>query len=463
MGSLLRWLFRSRSVFELSNIWSIGSLVLAFYLTSFVYISLNTVMIDSAKKRLIYHEGFEEFKTAVEALRPRTSGEFLTDEQKNAGPSDAWLAFEEIPDDLEAKAYKKLAPGKKMKDRRTGGEVSSWLRFIYGLHHLEAQWKEDHLIPSEDGDRQCLPMINFFPASDSRAQLFDIALGVRVKSEAGIGLFERLGLVRSGLTEEKLGVYEYRGLQSLNGYAYALTRPVKSLSHRDCRQVRENVDAFELRMIEEMTRMQDVIWLERWGLRAFNGFIQWFVFALGLWGTLRMFIRAFQRKIILPKVLESKVRQAIAERVNSASSADGLVSAAADVELSLRTQLIDSSRAVDTWLIATIPLIGFIGTVLGMINAMELIGDVVIARPGAELVSAMGGIAGALSVAFYTTLVALIFTIPLSLIQVQVYGAESRTLAAVTNRILAKVNKDDDDDPAPPGPPPVAPPEVRAP
>ncbi len=91
---------------------------------------------------------------------------------------------------------------------------------------------------------------------------------------------------------------------------------------------------------------------------------------------------------------------------------------------------LSSTYTVLKGFIWAIPVLGFVGTVLGLSTAISSFGDVV--RKGGndpqELIAALGNVTGGLSVAFETTLIALVFALIIQLLMTVVLNREETFL-----------------------------------
>ena len=83
-----------------------------------------------------------------------------------------------------------------------------------------------------------------------------------------------------------------------------------------------------------------------------------------------------------------------------------------------RLDALARSRVLARWSITAIPALGFIGTVRGILEALAQAGDVVWAANRPERADAVGQLAGALGLAFSTTLFALLVGVVLGLLSV---------------------------------------------
>lgn len=212
----------------------------------------------------------------------------------------------------------------------------------------------------------------------------------------------------------------------LYNFAFESPGPIAILQRDECEEVREAIDGLATRVLEEMKAIRDAVPFTRWMLKAINGWIQFAIVVLGFWGAFRLIARR-------------NIRQAWWD-TDKADGVLGVHKRLGDAQTDALDDLEHASRPLDRWILDTIPLAGFLGTVYGMIAAMDRVGAVVAARPGVELDAAMSSITSALSIAFFTTLLGIVVAIPLSLAQTQCFANEKRAIdkalfAAVRRRV----------------------------
>lgn len=224
----------------------------------------------------------------------------------------------------------------------------------------------------------------------------DTVVGVRISSGWGV-----------------LKLYEPMPGSGLHGrdavYTWGIVnRPDKP--DADCTALLDRLARFDAtveNMVEDLR--SEVSW-SRWWLLAFNGVIQIVIVFCAIWVaalTARRFAWLSE-----PDWIAGETR-------SRADDDD-------DIATTVQRYLDRSDRVFDQWLLNALPLLGFLGTVVGMIGAMGLIGGVVSAEAGPELESQVGALAGELSVAFYTTFLALAASLVLSLFQDAVFAVELR-------------------------------------
>jgi len=220
-------------------------------------------------------------------------------------------------------------------------------------------------------------------------------------SIAGVRISDHNGLIQ---------IYEVVPQGGLNGrnpvYRWTVTdRPIKP--DAECTGLQERyarMDAVIRGLLDELR--SEVSW-SRWWLRAFNGKVQFIIVFCAIW------ILALTR-----------CRQLWLGDFHWIVGRPAKTGELADPTVRVRQYLDGRDRVFDQWLMNALPLLGFIGTVIGMIGAMKLIGTVVSAEAGPQLENQVGLLAGQLSIAFYTTFLALGANLLLSLYQDSVFAAE---------------------------------------
>lgn len=128
-------------------------------------------------------------------------------------------------------------------------------------------------------------------------------------------------------------------------------------------------------------------------------------------------------------------------RIDMALSNLGNIGEVRDVGAVLESQAdsdassIDSSYTVIRSLIWTIPILGFIGTVIGLSQAIGSFTDVLNQAGGdsASIKSKLGPVVGGLATAFETTLVALLAAVTIQLLSTWVYKREEALLDGITD------------------------------
>lgn len=105
---------------------------------------------------------------------------------------------------------------------------------------------------------------------------------------------------------------------------------------------------------------------------------------------------------------------------------------------------LDEGRRYQRWALASIPGIGFIGTVRGILNALPEAREVVFASSTLGRADAIGSLAGELGLAFSTTLFALVASIVLSFVLLISSRAEAAFLRVIANQNEVTTDKESD-------------------
>lgn len=213
----------------------------------------------------------------------------------------------------------------------------------------------------------------------------------------------------------------------------------------ECDPMRDFLDEMSVSILQGYNMVAKETPVLRWISRAINGPIQVAIVFLTLWGSLRLLARRKRELIIAPDFTEPTsqtesqsdlgrwVRLKKLMTARSLSRSDILQRYDNNIA-EAETALLRVHREVDLieekWLLEIIPMVGFLGTVIGMISAMDLVGDVVSAQPGAELGVAMSKVTNALSVAFFTTFMGLVSAMLLGIWNAHQSASEVRTVRA---------------------------------
>ncbi|HYG65293.1 MAG TPA: MotA/TolQ/ExbB proton channel family protein [Thermoanaerobaculia bacterium] len=186
-------------------------------------------------------------------------------------------------------------------------------------------------------------------------------------------------------------------------------------------QERARLETLESFLDGLTARLAHEAWLPRRLILMLNGEIQWLTLFTGLWCLFllvwrwrrarkgRWQVAAFRRdgdmtRSSLPALWIDEGRALVGS---------GLPEPEARAELASRYERALEVRhysAID-WLILIVPMLGFIGTIVGMTLAMGNAGQVVAAESQTDLQRAMSNLTGYLGTAFDTTLVALVLSI----------------------------------------------------
>jgi hypothetical protein len=167
----------------------------------------------------------------------------------------------------------------------------------------------------------------------------------------------------------------------------------------DLAAMRAALDQLDRALLPEMRAIQntDGFFWRRFLVRSINDPFQWTMFAVGWWCTFILVWRWVRAG-------------------NKPNEGSGN-------EERRRRHSVDAGALSDT-LVESIPTMGFIGTVVGMILAMGSIGGVLSADRGPELYAAMAEVTSGLSLAFNTTFVGLLMALPLGYLRRKAMAAE---------------------------------------
>lgn len=168
----------------------------------------------------------------------------------------------------------------------------------------------------------------------------------------------------------------------------------------DLEGMRAALDQLDRALLPELRAIQntDGFFWRRFMVRSINDPFQWTMFAVGWWCAL---------------ILGCRWRRACRTQVKVIGAEEERV----------RRRSVDAAALSDT-LVESIPTMGFIGTVVGMILAMGSIGGVLSADRGPELYAAMAEVTSGLSLAFNTTFVGLLIALPLGYMRRKTMAAE---------------------------------------
>ncbi len=196
-------------------------------------------------------------------------------------------------------------------------------------------------------------------------------------------------------------------------------------------------------LLARVKQLEATVWGQRFVLRALNHPFQFVMFWLGLWAA-ALYGEQWRRArwgSDQASRLADWIRSQAPEgddgggktRPNGASLPYS--SELRNVVDSLHAGAAVRGRAIADTITEWIPMLGFIGTVFGMIGAMGAIGEVIAADQGPELYVAMGAVTSRLSLAFYTTFVGLILGLVLSflyrMVLAQVHAAVQEAVREV--------------------------------
>lgn len=205
------------------------------------------------------------------------------------------------------------------------------------------------------------------------------------------------------------------------------TTTEKSFEPEEFLKAQQNITVFSeflLAQIFETTEVKNALTqLQMWRGPEHIGIITLSVFVL---------LVVFSRSIVLVSLTyHSKIRGTSIWRDIKSFSA-GLSTGGTDSWVAQRE--LDEGRRYQRWALASIPGIGFIGTVRGILNALPEAREVVFASSTLGRADAIGSLAGELGLAFSTTLFALIASIVLSFVLLISGRAEAAFLRIIANQ-----------------------------
>lgn len=142
--------------------------------------------------------------------------------------------------------------------------------------------------------------------------------------------------------------------------------------------------------------------------------------------TARVILNNINRLVINPKdfVLLDRIQRALENLKNLGNV--GAVAECLNTQAKNDEDYLSSSYTILKGFIWAIPVLGFIGTVLGLASAVGDFGAVINkgVNDPKELVSALGNVTGGLSIAFETTLIALVLALIIQLLMTWVINRE---------------------------------------
>lgn len=137
-------------------------------------------------------------------------------------------------------------------------------------------------------------------------------------------------------------------------------------------------------------------------------------------------------------LVTARLRRAISETASGAGAAE--IGAAMTDQADTDTQVADSSYFLVKFLIWVVPILGFVGTVVGIAAAIGNFDSIV---QGSESLTAikgqMGGITASLGIAFETTLIALVMSALMMLFLAVVQKREEDTLAIIHQWVMEEL------------------------
>ncbi len=234
-------------------------------------------------------------------------------------------------------------------------------------------------------------------------------------------MYERILGVRQGQEMTLYGVLPLASQVSVRGTVYdwndARVNPRDDRHRQQLATLAEFDEAIEF----AWTELERSLGMRRVLVRVMNGLPQFIIVTAGMVALFlliqRLCVASWQKHSAARgrgKVLERFERDVAFISSSRDSSAQDIRCYVADTYQKFLTT---GSATVADWLIEIIPLLGFLGTVYGMIDALGGIRAVVSADFGPDLERAMAQVGDSLSLAFTTTLLALVFTIFLILLR----------------------------------------------
>lgn len=386
------------------------ALVVALALTTLLFHLLNCWQIESAKSSLNFGKESDVSPTVIETVR------FVDSTART-------LAYGRI-------LQRRYCSGEAVDEHEQGPKCCSKPEACAGsnwslLNELMSKWKTMTFLGNgEKGKKEA-------PKGDTKtAELCDVHFEIWQQSvgEAGEGpsLSEKaldllLGTTVSGerswlsrLTGVRAAVYEtaFRGRNGL--YDWRIVGEDAKDEVATCKDFYKPFLSFDAEVDALADTLREAVAGPRWLLRALNGPLQFIIVVAAFWAALLLtarWVTASRR----PEWANTKI-------------------AAVKVQDDPVVEYLErDDRVFDGWLMEALPLLGFIGTVIGMIGAMGRIGEVVSAEAGTDLERQVGLLSGELSLAFSTTFLALAATLLLSLPQGQIFAFELQALRRAWN------------------------------
>lgn len=411
--------------------WSIILLLIAIIITAGIYNITNVVIEYCAKRQIGYYD-------EMKIREPIEHGDYHsedTNEFKGYGAYVAWKVFEK----LDAKHH----------------GIKPFARLVEGVELIKGIWHDTVVNAGTNPNNNCSAKYFLEYGADNPdliAQILGVKpskylflsfLGIRdIQKNCPVGGYVELDNkdsvipVVSSCLQDGMGTNvdnsDKRALRSgvLYDIAFRYPGPEAILIRAECKKLRDAFDGLSSRVLKEMNQVREEVAGRRWILAALNGWIQFVILVLGFWGGFRLIARIIIRRRWRKKEAEEATHAILAVH-----------SSLGDANSAMHDALDLASRRLDIWILGTVPLFGFLGTVYGMIEAMDQVGNIVAARPGVELDAAMSGITSSLSLAFFTTLLGIIVAIPLSLFQELCFGKEKVVIDEALSRTAARVAK----------------------
>lgn len=242
-------------------------------------------------------------------------------------------------------------------------------------------------------------------------------------------------------------------VQDKNGGVTSTNANLMSFENQDSRlaaQVLDGVAKLSHYLVNNVATSDKVgsakYWMTLW--RGYEQFIMvWlFVFSLLVLRARRLQLRISKKELARIEQSQNEIEpSAVLNAVSgSAFHFEGNDPAVLHELLDLIGQRLYTTRWPVRWAAYTLPAIGFIGTVRGILNSLSNASDVVLAVQPAEKALAIGGLSGELGLAFATTLIALLLGIILSVLNEIQVADEEHLLADAGERVgimLARARK----------------------
>lgn len=396
-------------IFEIGGLRALCTLVAAGLVATALYTVINAVAIRSIRSTLGIGKG--------NAL----CGEVLPTDMLNLSDLDA----EAIPKGLKRLLDATDAVGPQRSEAR-----HLWTRLCANLKELRggAMTEKNPLqVGVEESERKTDEASKPLLPQTRVAGSAETACPDRIDQEANFAWLPLVCLRQRvlGIRPEERWPWSYLGIwrpvpqEAMQGtvYLYGPSRlATRAAGPRERRQLNVLQD-FDKVLTATVGDLEEAAGLSRWLLRNLSGPFQWVILACGLWGMLllgQLWLQAHwqRRAVVRSKGLFRQFEKDCSSRPVS------------EVTEQYFRWLSHSSSILVDWIIEIIPLLGFIGTVVGMIAAMASVARVVASDPGPELVNAMARVSDSLSLAFSTTFVALAFSILLYLLRPAVYRAQ---------------------------------------
>jgi hypothetical protein len=407
--------------------WRIAALAfsVALVITIAFYWAFNAIVISCAFRAL----DAPAYDSIVASSKTTERHEMPTDKQ-NCGPEQAWCVFDDAP-----------------------ASAPSWQTLETGLSAIRGYWRFATLITGKDQESiaidghtadegSCAIDIRVQPEHRYANAIVASLIGAapyfadRTPTTSSAGMPEAEPWW-SNIVPTVQGLKRLEGNVKLRDLVYVARDEFGRKYLKRCPDALAKLDRFDAKLNEIIYGLRDHIYFKRWLLSTVNGEIQWFIVLFSVWCTALLGWRWWV--LYVEGTAGSSPAQSFAPdwfKRRLTESATNTVDDAKQTVQRLHAEFrkeLENGRSLEGWLADSLPLLGFIGTVFGMIDAMSFVNEVVAAEPGIELATAMGKVTGALAIAFRTTLLSLMFIIPLSRFIAMTYTAEDRYLHKVVS------------------------------